>query len=217
MQVNDAKMNEVDSLDTAWTWVGSTVTAVSVPLWLYIRSGTTFIIPRADATLQNDASITVAYWALLITAAGLAGLGAIALRYRRKAHRSASFGWPRFTLIESESRDTWVACGTFVAITIIPLAVFIASIKRYSDSRIALWHAHSPIAEGFFGSRLAAWRTPCDEQPCFRVHPLDDQAPHAIQWITWLTDPLVVLITLCAIVLWCRWAMTSLGNHPNLD
>ena len=202
------------SLDTAWTWIGSILFASCVAVWFFIRSGGTSFFPSANNVLQDDAVVSAAYWGLLISGAGLCVLGALALRFKKKGFHKSGFGWPRYTLLEGDVRDGLVARVAFLAVTIVPGATFVAALVAYSNSRIALWNENVPLADGFIESRIAAFRSPCDDQPCFRMHPLDGVEPYAIQWFTWLNEPLVIVLFFIAIVVWLFWAFACSESKP---
>lgn len=189
------------SLDAAWTWVGSVGIAGSVPLALYVRSGSMNLLGAPGPLAQDGARISAAYWGLLLTSLALAVLGAIAFRYRSSGFTGAGVPWPRFSLVEADSRDRWLARSSFFGLTIIPLATWFISLFAYSKSRIALWDSRSALAEGFFSSRWEAIRASCTNQPCFRMHPTTD----AQQWFTFLNEFGVVLFVGGAFYFWLRW------------
>lgn len=204
----DKKPDIKRSLDLAWTWLGSAVAGASVLIGFFVRSGQTSIFPSSEVGgIQDDVAVSVAYWGLLVSAGGLAVLGALACRYASKGYGDDGFAWPRFTIVEHDVRDSLVAVASLVILALLPLVLLVMSTVVYSKSQIALWNAHVPLADGFLSSRWAAVGTICMNQPCFRMHPLDGVKPYAMQWFTYLNEPLALALLAYAQYVWLRWAM----------
>lgn len=203
--MNEKVTTSAPSIEQAWTITGSALVGICIPIFIYLRSGSTSIFQSKDASPQDDAGISLAFWGIMLTSIGLVILGALALRYKRQGFGQDGFNWPRFSKVEGDARDGLVAGAVLAVFTLVPVSTLVGSLIVYSKSRISLWDANLPLADGFITSRWAAVQTACNNEPCFRMHPLDGHPPDAIQWFTWINDPAIVVALGFAIFFWTRW------------
>jgi hypothetical protein len=165
--------------------------------------------------VQDDYKATVAFYGILLGTAALTGLGFLALTYAKTAFAERSFAWPKYQLLEGETRSVVVARLAFFGVLLPQVTnILVATIAYVKTSRIAAWNADIPLARGFFGSRLAAFRDSCAEQPCFRLAPLDGVAPFAHQWFL-ASDIVVAMFLSCALASWITYSVRAARLKPS--
>jgi hypothetical protein len=192
----------INTYDRAWSYVGQGGALVSLSLAWYARSGAFPIIPTSNA--QDDMRVSASFWGLLLDAGALSLLGLIVLRYvsKRSAERRSEPPWPRLTTIEEENRDVLFSRVSFAAIVGIPFMSWIVCALKYADSYITpKWGmtTKDALAQSFWLSRIRAFTEPSSARP-LRIYP-----PHGIEYIPWLTDTSLALLTLSAVIVWTVW------------
>ncbi|WP_300063761.1 hypothetical protein [uncultured Roseobacter sp.] len=193
--------------DTIWTWLSSAAVGFAIVCLLLLTTGSASIFPDPNAVVQNDHKVTVAFYGVLVGTAALSSLGFLALTYAKTPFAKQCVAWPKYQLLEGETRSVMVARLAFIGVLLPQVTgILVASIAYAKTSKIAAWNADVPLANGFVRSRLAAFRSDCPEQPCFRLAPLDGIPPFAHQWFI-TSDILVVLLLSCAIALWVVYAV----------
>ena len=188
--------------EAIWTWLGSATVGFSVLSFLTLTTGSASYFPNTDALVQDDRKATVAYYGILVCAVALAALGIIAVAFARSKYARKGMTWPRFRVLEGKKRTPLIARVAFASVLLPPFGNVVASLIAYfKTSQIATWDAPTPLADGFLGSRMAAWGTDCSDQPCFRFAPKDGIEPFAHQWF-FVSDMAVAIALLTAATFW---------------
>lgn len=161
---------------------------------------------------QDDWLVNISYYGIVVSCLGLCALGVISLAHQRNMEEG-DYNWPRLKLIDHmDGRRNLLTSIVGLGSALIPAATtLIMSARRYlRDSEVAYWEDFQPIAGGFWHSRVAAVRAECGEQPCFRIHPLDMEEPYGHQWISWLSDPLIIVLIVSGVAIWLSWIVNIL-------
>ena len=176
-----------------WTWTGQTYVPVAIAWMIYVRNG--------FPTTPDDPGVIVSrgYLGLLISLFAGALLSWIYGLYVIKARDLARepFVPPNTTFEELNSRSlviSWLTASCFALITLLSVLSF-ATV--YSGSMIAKWDSTSPIMNGFWGSRQAAFAVGCIHQPCFAMTPRLHNGGKPIygvaEYILYITDGVLIL------------------------
>jgi hypothetical protein len=154
----------MSALAKLWTWIGQTFIPVAIAWAVYVRGG------LAGEHLGEGVLISRGYWGLLVTLVVGSALAIVAALYVREARRSrAGILVPPNTTFDETGRSRLISWGTALVFTLFVLAALALFGDRYADSRIYLWDGMSPLASGFWSSRVKAHEAGCGYQPCYAM------------------------------------------------
>jgi hypothetical protein len=181
-----------------WTWIGQTFIPVAIAWAVYVRGG------LAGEQIEESVLISRGYWGLLVALAVGTSLAIVALLYARETHRSKSRSCiPTNTTLDETGKSIPISRGTAVIFILFVLGSLGLFGGRYADSRIHAWEGISPLASGFWSSRLKAHEGGCGHGPCYAVaerlnlgHPISG----VNEYVLYLTDGILVLLIAALIV-----------------
>ena len=178
------------AISRLWTWIGYAFIPTAIA-WIYIvRNGADQPIP-ADGVI-----ISRAYWGLAISLLAGAALAWTYGLYLREARADkAAPPVPANTSLESEGqRNPVVSWGTVIFFIVFVLAALIVFGVRYSESTLYPWDSATPVADGFWASRLAAHKLGCLTQPCYAVANHFGGKTGVNEYILYVTDGVLFLL-----------------------
>jgi|SRR5579871_4706332 len=150
------------ALAKTWTWIGQAFVPLAIGWGVYVRGG------LDGPHVEEGVLISRGYWGLLLTLAVGAALSLVAALYIRAARRAhAQILVPPNTMLEETERNTFISWLTVTAFTLSVVAAFIFFLVRYLDSKLHTWNGASPLAPGFWSSRVKAHELGCDSAPCY--------------------------------------------------
>ena len=184
----------MNPLAKLWTWTGQSFIPLAIAWAVYVRNGL-----LAEKPPTEGAIISRAYWGLLITlAAGTVLSWTLALYARAAKEKHSNILIPANTSFESETNRnrviSWATVCVFGIATTLALVVFGV---RYAESMIYTWDAQSPLAQGFWASRVRAYELGCASQPCFAVgQRFDANGPiyGVNEYILYVTDGAIAVL-----------------------
>jgi hypothetical protein len=198
-------MAKDDHLSTAkvWTTLGWTLLALFIPYLFYIGGGDNIF----GASVSKEAlRITMAGWGIVAFGLGFTALAVLGMHYigTDMDAEGSEIPWPANTRHEAagSKRDPFLAKIFLAAFVGAPVIATLAGIVRYAGSRISDWNANTYLAEGFFGSRLEAYKLGCARPPCFRIFPTDGH-----EYILYFTDGVLLFVVLLSIVMGTIWSI----------
>jgi hypothetical protein len=146
---------QMESWSNVWSWLLKVYVPATIGWILYVRGA--FVL-SAEGVL-----ITAGYWGLVTTLLVATVAGVSVAKYAAAARRSgAVVRIPANTLLEGEKqRDARIAWASLIFFTGVVLISMVTFMVRYGESAIHCWDARSPIANGFWASRVAADVSKC--------------------------------------------------------
>lgn len=152
------------ALAKMWTWIGQTFLPLAFGWAVYVRGG------LDGPHLEEGVLISRGYWGLLVTLAVGAALAIVAALYVREARRTGAktLVVPN-TIFEEAERSALSSWVTVIAFSVSVVAAFILFGARYLDSKVHTWNGTSPLAQGFWSSRIKAHKIGCDHAPCYAL------------------------------------------------
>lgn len=183
-----------------WTWTGQSFIPLAVAWAVYVRNGL-----LADKPPTDGAIISRAYWGLLITfAAGIVLSWTFALYARAAKEKHSSNPIPANTSFETENnRNLVISWATVCAFGLAVTLALIVFGVRYGQSAIYAWDAQSPLAQGFWASRIKAYELGCASQPCFAVGQRFDAGGPVYgvnEYILYVTDGAIAVLAVLLLV-----------------
>jgi hypothetical protein len=152
------------ALAKTWTWIGQTFVPLAIGWAVYVRGG------LDGAHLEEGVLISRGYWGLLVTLAVGAALTIVAALYVREAQRAkAKTLVPPNTMFEESERSAIISWVTVAMFSASVLAAFVLFLVRYLDSKLHPWDGASPLAPGFWSSRVKAHELGCGDGPCYAM------------------------------------------------
>jgi hypothetical protein len=199
---------ETTPFDQAWSFLGSSLIATGIAVFLILTVGGAELFSGKAPTLTDGSVVATAYFGALLLCAGLvalACLGLVALTANDGPRRPP---WPRYRSLEDDKgrRSTTLAVVGLVIVTLVPTIVTYACLYKYvTKSSVTLWSANT-LPSGFWSSRIAALGHDCEKRgACFRMH-IEHGAP---EWFVW-SDPLLAIFAVAALVAWGALAVRML-------
>jgi hypothetical protein len=152
------------ALAKTWTWIGQAFVPLAIGWGVYVRGG------LDGPHLEEGVLISRGYWGLLLTLAVGAALSLVAALYIRAARRAhAQILVPPNSMLEETERNTFISWITVMVFALSVVAGFIFFLVRYLDSKLHTWNGASPLAPGFWSSRVKAHELGCDSAPCYAL------------------------------------------------
>jgi hypothetical protein len=185
------------ALGKTWTWIGQTFLPLAIGWAVFTRGG-------LDGThFEEGVLISRGYWGLLVTLAVAAALAMVAALYVREARRArAKTLVPPNAMFEEAERSALISWGTVAVFSVSVLAAFILFLARYLDSELHPWDGASPLAPGFWSSRVKAHELGCGHGPCYALAQRlysGNPVSGVNEYVLYLTDGVLVLLA----VLFC--------------
>src|ERR1700733_4939944 len=152
------------TLAKLWTWIGQTFIPAAIAWAVYVRGGMT------GERFEEGVLISRGYWGLLVALVVGILLATVGGLYVREAKRTAAkIVVPPNTMFEEAATNSLISWATAVIFSMAVLAAVTLFGERYADSRIYSWNGISPLASGFWSSRLAAHESGCTHGPCYAI------------------------------------------------
>jgi hypothetical protein len=156
----------------------------------------------------------MAGWGIVVFGLGFSGLAILGIHYIRTDMdaEGSAIPWPANTMHEGvgSTRDPLIAKTFLAAFVGAPIICTLAGIIRYGGSRISEWNSNTYLGEGFFGSRLEAYKQGCPHAPCFRIFPPDKR-----EYILYFTDGLLVIVVFLTIAIGTVWSIKLLRSNKH--
>jgi hypothetical protein len=176
-----------------WTWTGHLFIPLALGWAIYVRSGLPGDLPAIGIIISRA---NFGLIATLIAAGVLVWTFALYVQ-TAKARGATSLVPPNTTFEDEKTRNLIISCGTAAVFSMSVVASLIIFSVRYAESTIYEWNAQSPLENGFWASRWAAFRLGCPSPPCFALGPhMDGLHPinGVVEYILFLTDGAVVVL-----------------------
>lgn len=152
------------ALAKTWTWIGQAFVPLAIGWGVYVRGG------LDGPHLEEGVLISRGYWGLLVTLVVGVALSIVAALYIREARRArAGTLVPPNTMLEESGRNTTISWVTLAAFVVSVVSAFVLFLARYLDSNIYTWNGTSPLAPGFWSSRVKAHDLGCESAPCYAL------------------------------------------------
>jgi hypothetical protein len=152
------------ALAKTWTWIGQAFVPLAIGWSVYVRGG------LDGPHLEEGVLISRGYWGLLVTLVVGVALSIVAALYIREARRArAQTLVPPNTMLEESDRNTAISWVTLAVFAVSVVSAFVLFLVRYLDSKLHTWNGASPLASGFWSSRIKAHDLGCDSSPCYAL------------------------------------------------
>jgi hypothetical protein len=152
------------ALAKTWTWIGQAFVPLAIGWGVYVRGG------LDGPHLEEGVLISRGYWGLLVTLAVGAALSIVAALYIRAARRAhAQTLVPPNTMLEETERNAVISWVTVAVFVLSVVGAFVLFLVRYLDSKLHTWNGASPLAPGFWSTRVKAHELGCDSAPCYAL------------------------------------------------
>jgi hypothetical protein len=152
------------ALAKSWTWIGQAFVPLAIGWGVYVRGG------LDGPHLEEGVLISRGYWGLLVTLAVGAALSIVAVLYIRAARRAhVQTLVPPNTMLEETERNAVISWVTVAVFVLSVVGAFVLFLVRYLDSKLHTWNGASPLAPGFWSTRVKAHELGCDSAPCYAL------------------------------------------------